>query len=306
METNTKFNTNSMLNEINMILQNGLNNILSDFTFEYNKYKKTHEDLLEFVDKVVQPKHLHTVSTKFIPFPIEKEYNVKPFVNVVSNQSLITEISENNDSFEIEYRNMNMNISEVTNIFREEMKEIKINSEKQNKIIDELLIMNRFFQTEILSLKEEIKSLNKANVVQENITLEIKETVKIDSIEQTQLLDNNQEYEVMDEVTDPDGEEEEMEIEEEFKELKVEVNQEAETQTEELEVKEEIETQTEEVEVKEEIEISDEEEELFEIEIDDITYYTNNEENGIIYEVTKDEEVGKEVGYLKDGEPYFH
>jgi len=50
----------------------------------------------------------------------------------------------------------------------------------------------------------------------------------------------------------------------------------------------------------------EEEEEYFEIEIDDITYYTNDEENGIIYEVTKEEDVGKKVGYLKDGEPYFY
>jgi len=50
----------------------------------------------------------------------------------------------------------------------------------------------------------------------------------------------------------------------------------------------------------------EEEEEYFEIEIDDITYYTNNEENGIIYEVTKEEEVGKKVGYIKEIEPYFY
>jgi GxxExxY protein len=49
----------------------------------------------------------------------------------------------------------------------------------------------------------------------------------------------------------------------------------------------------------------EEEEELFEIEIDDITYCTNNEENGIIYEVDKDGSVGKQVGYLKEGEPFF-
>jgi hypothetical protein len=49
-----------------------------------------------------------------------------------------------------------------------------------------------------------------------------------------------------------------------------------------------------------------EEEEFIEIDIDDITYCTNNEENGFIYELTEDGDVGEKVGYLKDGEPFFY
>ena len=62
-------------------------------------------------------------------------------------------------------------------------------------------------------------------------------------------------------------------------------------------------------EVETETEVSDEEEEeeeLVEIEIDDITYCTNDEENGVIYELTTDGEVGEKVGYLKEGEPFFY
>jgi hypothetical protein len=51
--------------------------------------------------------------------------------------------------------------------------------------------------------------------------------------------------------------------------------------------------------------VEEEEEEVFEIEIDDITYYATHEENGILYEVDKDGEVGKKVGIIKDGEPIF-
>ena len=54
-----------------------------------------------------------------------------------------------------------------------------------------------------------------------------------------------------------------------------------------------------------EAEEEEEEEEVFEIEIDDKTYYTNNEENGIIYEALPNDEVGEKIGYLKDGEPFF-
>jgi hypothetical protein len=48
------------------------------------------------------------------------------------------------------------------------------------------------------------------------------------------------------------------------------------------------------------------EEEFIEIDIDDVTYCTNNEENGFIYELTEDGDVGEKVGYLKDGEPFFY
>ena len=46
-------------------------------------------------------------------------------------------------------------------------------------------------------------------------------------------------------------------------------------------------------------------EEIFEIDIDDTTYCTNNEENGFIYELNNGE-MGDKIGYLKDGEPFFY
>ena len=49
----------------------------------------------------------------------------------------------------------------------------------------------------------------------------------------------------------------------------------------------------------------EEEEEVFEIEIDDVTYFATHEENGILYEVDENGEPGKKVGIIKDGEPIF-
>jgi hypothetical protein len=54
-----------------------------------------------------------------------------------------------------------------------------------------------------------------------------------------------------------------------------------------------------------EINEDNEEEELFEIEIDDVTYFTSDENNGILYEITSDGDVGNKVGIIKDGEPFF-
>ena len=45
--------------------------------------------------------------------------------------------------------------------------------------------------------------------------------------------------------------------------------------------------------------------ELFEIEIDDITYFAENEENGPIYKVDDNGDPGDQIGVLKDGEVFF-
>ena len=50
----------------------------------------------------------------------------------------------------------------------------------------------------------------------------------------------------------------------------------------------------------------EEEQELIEIEIDGVTYCTENDENGFIYLIDEDGNVGEATGYLKDGEPFFN
>jgi outer membrane biosynthesis protein TonB len=77
-----------------------------------------------------------------------------------------------------------------------------------------------------------------------------------------------------------------------------------ETETKEEE-EEQAESEQEQAESEQEQAESEQEEELFEIDIDDITYCTNDEENGSIYEL-KDGDVGDKVGYFKEGEPFFY
>ncbi len=96
-----------------------------------------------------------------------------------------------------------------------------------------------------------------------------------------------------------EAEEEEGEEEEEDDELSV-----GEELGEHVEpvINEPIETEEEEAEA----EAEEEEEEVFEIEIDDVTYFATGEENGILYEMTSDGDIGKKVGIIKDGEPIFN
>ena len=80
---------------------------------------------------------------------------------------------------------------------------------------------------------------------------------------------------------------------------------------EQVEQDDEIETEASENETLEEDEADEEEqveqeEEIFEIDIDDKTYCTNNSENGIIWDITEDKEQGEKVGYFKDSEPFFY
>ena len=79
--------------------------------------------------------------------------------------------------------------------------------------------------------------------------------------------------------------------------------------TKEEDKEEEEEDKEEEEEDKEEEE-EEEEEELYviELEIDDkeFKYYTNDDENGDIYEILEDEGIGKQVGVFKNGEPEFY
>ena len=139
----------------------------------------------------------------------------------------------------------------------------------------------------------------------------------------------NAEKEEEDEEEEEEEEEDEEEEEEEEEEVQVEEIEEVDdvgTEVEEVQVEkeeqveeeeeseEEVGTEVDEVQVEEEevdeseeeVDESEEEEEVFEIEIDDVTYFATHEENGILYEMTSDGDVGKKMGIIKDGEPIFN
>ena len=165
---------------------------------------------------------------------------------------------------------------------------INVNFIKTNVLLNNLI-------DEVNKLKNEINNLKCSE--KENIKLEIEEVACQQIIPHLVEVEEVEEVEVeVEEVEEEEVEEEEVEEEEE------EVEEEEEETLEELEndIKS-IETEAKD----EEDEDEDEEEELIEIEIDDITYCTNDENNGIIYELDKDGNVGKKIGYLKDGEAYF-
>ena len=100
---------------------------------------------------------------------------------------------------------------------------------------------------------------------------------------------------------DSPGEEEVEEIE--VKKEVIEIDEEEVEEEEEEEVEVEVEVEEEE---EEEVEVEEEEEEVMEIQIKGKSYYTSDEQNGKIYSIQEDDDVGPEVGHFVNGVAKFN
>jgi hypothetical protein len=134
------------------------------------------------------------------------------------------------------------------------------------------------------------------------------------------LLEEEMEEEVVTEEVVEEEEEEMVEEAEEEEEVVEEEEEEMVEEAEEEEMVEEAEEDVDDIETENEEEEEEEEEgeeeeesteedaeeiELIEIDIDDVTYYAENEDNGPIYEIDSNGDPGNQIGHIKDGEPFF-
>jgi hypothetical protein len=139
---------------------------------------------------------------------------------------------------------------------------------------------------------------------EEEVEVEESEEVEVEESEEEEVEESEEE-----EVEVEESEEEEVEVEEsEEEEVEVEESEEEEVEVEEseeeeVEVEESGEEEEEEVEVEESGE--EEEEEVFEVVIKGKSYYTTDTQNGEIYAVMPDGDVGDEVGKYKNGVAKF-
>ena len=292
MNNIVKLDIAPLLNEVNDVVEKRVNMLLVDYSEKYNLYEETYNLIMNVANK-------SSKKEKVEEKVVVKEENavIKEEKAVIKEEKALVKEEKIAIKEEKNAENNNFNLSEIISCIKgtiqDEIKPVykeirdlhsrhEIQDNKITSLQGTLLEFNKKNEDNILDLKDELfkmklelnslKIKNLPEIRKENITLVINE-------------------ESVDEEEEEEEEEEEDELEEETKEEELIIDKE-----EQIEEKKE----------QKEEEQQDEEEELFEIEIDDITYYTNNEENGVIYEVTKDEEVGKKVGYLKDGEPYFN
>ena len=157
-------------------------------------------------------------------------------------------------------------------------------------------------EPEVEEVEEEEEEEEEVEEVEEEVE-EVEEEADVDDVDDVDGEAEEvagEEVEVVDgEAEEDDGEAEEVDV----------VDVEKEEEEEEVEVVDVEEEEEEEDSASGSEDDEGEEEELYivEMELDgkDIQYYTNDDENGEIYTILEDDEVGEQVGVFKDGEPIF-
>jgi len=283
MSCNSNFNTEPIINTIKETLENELNKLLINYVERHNLLENTHKGIMS----------LPSVKKELNQSIHDSEKSIN--INNDNNNNIPLDLGEIKtivyDLVKSEFKKHEVIIEKNNDTDKNNNNEIK---QWTNTIID--------LQKEIFELKEFIKS---SIIIQEKQSIKLekeeKENIKLE-IKEVELELEEEE----DESEEKDEELEEEEVEkEELQEAEEEKEQELESEEEDQEVEKE-ELEEAEVETEEEEEDSDEDEEYIEIEIDDIAYCTNDEENGFIYEIDKEGQPSKKVGYLKDGEAIFY
>ncbi len=287
------FNTQPLMLEIENVIKSGLNNILKDFMQRYDLLEKTHNKIMNLPS-------------------VKNELNKQ--VDGDSDTESSTQKCKNDDNIISDVKKF------TSELVSEKMCDVESKLGLLEKKYDAVLPILDKILNKLQSLNEDVKVLKqqpsdnkdveptrviKASIVSacenENIKFEIKEAEPV--INENEKADTQVAgLETVAGLEEEEAEEEEEEEEEEAEEEAEEPDEEQSVETETEEAEEEEESVAEEKSVAEE----EEEEEVTEIEIDDVTYFTNDDENGFIYEATEDEEVGDKVGYFKDGEPFFY
>jgi hypothetical protein len=188
----------------------------------------------------------------------------------------------------------------------EQIEEVQVEHQKEEEQVEH--------QKEEEQVEEQIEEVQELEEDQEEEQeVEEQEDQKEEDQEEEQEVEEQEDQKEEDQKEEDQKEEveqEEVEQEEVEQEEEVEVEEEEEevsdVETENNEEVNEEDLSTVETENEEQDKEEEEEEEFSEIEIDEVTYCTNNEDNGFIYVLTEDGDVGEKVGYLKEGEPFFY
>lgn len=247
------------------------------------KYKESMKETSEgILNLPIVKKVIHEYETK-ISHDTSSDYEISRLKSTVSN--LTSEIQDikkmllNQKTVLNEEPNIQLKIREINN--DESLGTVQKMEEELDNVSELALSEEEDVEEEEEDVEEDISEV-KEEIVEEDIS-----EVKEESVEE----------EVEEDISEVEEEEEDEDedIEEEIEESEAKDISEAEEKEVVNEVKD----------ISEAEEDEDEDEEVFEIEIDDTSYFTNNEENGILYEIDENGEPGKKVGIIKDGEAIF-
>jgi hypothetical protein len=326
------FNTEPILLEIENVIKNGLTSLLSQHLDRYELLERTHEAIMNLpsIKNEFKPEYTtHNISVQeksheehgsdlrsimsfteeLVKNEIDKKYTpIIPLLEKMMTkiENLTNEVNElksknSKNICDLTYEEVQIKIEPVE---KENIKlEIEENNEEEVNDADEMEdgILSES-EDDILSQSEDdILSQSEDDILsqsEDDILSQSEDDILSKSEDDTQIQLESQEEEEDTELISSDNVDEE--VLEEDVEVVEKIIDEDEVETEKSDSEDEVQD-----ELQDEVQEA-EEEEYFEIDIDDITYCTNDEENGFIYELSEDGDIGTKVGYLKDGEPFFY
>ena len=312
----TRLNTEEIATEVNNVIKKGLDKLLGDHLYRYELLEKTHDAIM----------NLPSVRNHLNQDPLP-QYSPETKVDNVKYDQILEKLLKRIDELTFEVNQLKQTCKKECNDIKVEDDLVVVKLEQKENIrleIEEEASLEADDASEAddddeLSLassceaEEEDDASEAEEEDDENICSECdckvildEDVVVVDGKKYCGACDPTSSKEEDDDVSV--SETEEVVEEEEEEEEVVEEEPVASSSANEIVAAEEDDVETEKSEsvVSAEEAEAEEEEEFIEIDIDDVTYCTNNEENGFIYELTEDGDVGDKVGYLKDGEPFFY
>ncbi len=316
------FNINPLVIEVEDVIKKGLNKILADYMDRYELLENTHKQIMRLPS-------------------IRQELNKHPYDSYSDDE---TETYEQNGHTNSDFMT-SMIADTLDHRLRQLEKKYDTIAPVLDKILNKIISLDEDVKTIRSQHISSVQNTNSSNThVKENeheniqinfeepseddegdhpalitcstITLDNEKDVSNDKTTENVEIEEDDELSVGEELGEHEEPiaDEEQPLNEEVVEEEASIETETKSDVEEEEEEEEEEQEELEPEceppktVVEEKPIPEDEddEELFEIEIDDKTYCTNNDQNGFIWELTDEGEQGEKIGYFEAGDAYFY
>jgi len=299
------FDIQPIMTEVEKVIQCGLNKLLVNYIERHELLEKTHQQLLQ-LPSIIEEFQLYnrkttnlTKETATNSLQIYDSHLEERLVKVEKRLDAVIPIL---DKLLSKITHLNDDIQDMRNEKEQTTSQFQVNNAEKSSVVktSENENIEIHIEENVETEEEEEQAVEEQAVEEQVVEEQVVEEQEVVEEEEQVVEEEEQEVEEQEQEQE-EGLEEQEEEEEEVVEEQEEVVE------EEGEVEEEVEEASVETETKDKVEDEEEDdEELFEIEIDDKTYCTNNDENGFIWELTDDGEQGEKVGYLKDGEPFFY
>ncbi len=304
--TTTNNEIESIIAEVSSILRNRLNSLVNNVKNDENNEAVLNLPIVKKVLESVKSNNTNTTITttyndkndEAIKQLQNDSQSCKEDIKTLTNMCLqisraISDLQSSIANLSDKHNNLTKCVEETT---KSENIQIKIVEKEKPNIIfieeeEEEVDSSTSLELEEASEEEQEEESNEEEIEQEEVANE-------EEIEQEEVASEEEQEEVASEEEQEEQEEQEEVASEEEQEKQKEVASEEDEEVEEQEANK--------VEhVASEAEDEEGGLEVFEIEIDDVTYFATDEENGDLYEVAEDGDIGKKVGFIKDGEVEF-